>query len=130
MLQCTYNVISLKFGDDLMKTFEDAQTFGKQGFEAFMASATAMTKGYQAMAQEMADFSRKAVEMNTATFEKATAARSFERVAEVQQTYAKEAMDVVVAQSTKLGEMYQAAAKEAYKPFEASFAAFGVKAPQ
>jgi len=113
-----------------MKTFDDAQNFGKQGLEAFVASATAMTKGYQAIAQEMADFSRKAVEMNTATFEKATTARSFERVAEVQQTYAKEAFDAVVAQSTKFSEMYQAAAKEAYKPFEASLAAFGVKAPQ
>lgn len=110
-----------------MKTFEDAQTFGKEGFEAFVAAATAMTKGYQAIAQEVADFSKKAVELNTATFEKAAAARSFERVAEVQQGYAKEAYEAFVAQSTKLGEMYQAAAKDAAKPFEASFAAFGVK---
>jgi phasin family protein len=112
-----------------MNTFEDAQKFGKQGFEAFVASATAMTKGYQAMAQEMADFAKKSMELNAATFEKATHARSIERVAEVQQGYAKEAYDAFVAQSTKLGEIYQAAAKDAYKPFEAQFAAFGVKAP-
>jgi phasin family protein len=112
-----------------MKTFEDAQNFGKQGFEAFVASATAMTKGYQTIAQEMADFSRKALELNTQTFEKAAAARSFERVAEVQQTYAKEAYDAFVAQSTKLGELYKATATDAYKPFEAQMAAFGVKAP-
>jgi phasin family protein len=112
-----------------MNTFEDAQKFGKEGFEALVASATAMTKGYQTIAQEMADFARKAVEHNSATLEKATTARSFERVAEVQQTYAKEAYEAFVANSTKLGEIYQNAAKEAYKPFEASFAAFGVKAP-
>ena len=113
-----------------MKAFDDAQTFGKQGFEAFIAAATAMTKGYQAMAQEMADYSKKAVELNSATFEKATSARSFERVAEVQQSYAKESYDALVAQSAKLGEMYQSAAKDVYKPFEASFAAFGVQAPK
>jgi hypothetical protein len=112
-----------------MNTFDDAQKFGKQGFEAFMASATAMTKGYQAMAQEVADFAKKSMELNAATFEKATTARSFERVAEVQQGYAKEAYDAFVAQTTKLGEIYQAAAKDAYKPYEAQFAAFGVKAP-
>jgi hypothetical protein len=110
-----------------MKTFDDVPFFGKQGFEAFVASATAFSKGYQAMAQEVADYSRKAVELNTQTFEKAVAARSFERVAEVQQGYAKTAYESFVAQSTKLGEMYQAAAKEAYKPFEASMAAFGAQ---
>lgn len=46
---------------------------------------------------------------------------------EVQQGFAKEAYESFVAEATKLGEMYTAAAKEAYKPYEASFSAFGVK---
>ncbi len=112
-----------------MNNFEDAQKIGKQGFEAFVASATAMGKGYQAIAQEMTDFATKAVEHNKVTFEKATSARSFERIAEVQQGYAKEAYDAFVTQSTKLGEMYKAAAADAFKPYEETFAAFGVKAP-
>jgi hypothetical protein len=112
-----------------MNTFDDAQKFGKQGFEAFVASATAMSKGYQAMAQEIADFATKSVEHNKVTFEKATTARSFERVVEVQQGYAKEAYDAFVAQSTKLGDMYKAAATDAFKPYEATLASFGVKAP-
>jgi hypothetical protein len=128
MLQRTY-MRHHQFGESPMNTFEDAQKFGKEGFEAFVASATALTKGYQAIAQEVADFARKSVELNTQTFEKAVAARSFERVAEVQQGYAKDAYDAFVAQSNKVGEMYKAAATEAYKPFEAQFAAFGVKAP-
>lgn len=113
-----------------MKTFEDVQGLGKEGFDAMVASATALTKGYQAMAQEAAEYARKAVELNTATFEKAVSARSVERVLEVQQGYAKEAYESLVAQSQKLSEMYVAATKEAYKPFEASFAAFGMKAPK
>ena len=113
-----------------MKTFEDMQAFGKEGYEAAMASAAAMTKGYQAVAQEMADYTKKAVEMTTATVEKAVAARSFERILEVQQGYAKDAYEAFVAQATKVGEIYSNAAKEAYKPYEASLAAFGVKAPK
>jgi hypothetical protein len=112
-----------------MNNFEDAQKFGKQGFEAFVASAAAMTKGYQAIAQEMVDFATKTAEHNKVTFEKATAARSFERVAEVQQGYAKEAYEAVLAQTTKLGDMYKATATDAFKPYEATFAAFGVQAP-
>ena len=112
-----------------MNNFEDAQKFGKEGFDAMVASATAVAKTYQTIAQEMADFASKTVEHNKATFEKATSARSFERVAEVQQGYAKEAYEAFVAQSTKMGDLYKAAATEAFKPFEKSFAAFGVKTP-
>ena len=111
-----------------MKSFEDIQVLGKEGFEAAVASAAAMTKGYQAIAQEVADFSRKSVELTTNTFEKATAARSFERAIEVQQLFAKEAYEAFVAEATKIGELYSNAAKEAYKPYEAGFAAFGIKA--
>lgn len=113
-----------------MKSFEDMQVFGKEGFEAMVASGTAMTKGLQAIAQEVADYSRKSFELGSGAMEKATAARSFERVLEVQQGYAKEAYEAFVAQAAKLNEMYTAAAKEAYKPYEASLAAFGVKAPK
>ncbi len=113
-----------------MKSFEDIQVFGKEGFEAAVASSTAVTKGFQTMAQEAADFSRKSLELGTGAFEKVVAARSFERVLEVQQGYAKEAYEAFVAQATKMGELTAAAAKEAYKPYEATFSAFGVKAPK
>jgi hypothetical protein len=113
-----------------MKTFEDMQVFGKEGFEAAVASGTALTKGFQAIAQEASDYAKKSVEVGQGAFEKLTAARSFERVLEVQQGFAKEAYEGFVAQATKVGEMYAAAAKEAYKPYEATFAAFGVKAPK
>ena len=39
----------------MMKSFEEFQTFGKDGFEAYVASSTAVTKGMQAIAQETAD---------------------------------------------------------------------------
>jgi phasin family protein len=113
-----------------MKNFEDVQKFGKEGFEAWVASATAVTKGVQAVAQEVAEFSRKSLELSTQTFEKAAGARSIERVVEVQQGYAKEAYEAAMAQANKLGELYVATAKDAYKPFEAGFAAFGIKTKQ
>jgi hypothetical protein len=36
-----------------MKSFEDMQVFGKEGFEAMVASSTAMTKGMQAIARKL-----------------------------------------------------------------------------
>ena len=114
----------------MMKSFEEFQSFGKDGFEAYVASSNALTKGFQAIAQEAADYSRKSFEKSTAAFEKLSASKSLDKALEVQQAIAKESYDALVAQMTKLNEMYIATAKEAYKPFEASLAAFGVKAPK
>ena len=114
----------------MMKSFEEFQSFGKDGFEAYVASSNALTKGFQAIAQEAADYSRKSFEKGSAAFEKLTASKSLDKALEVQQALAKESYDSLVAQMTKMNELYIATAKEAYKPFEASLAAFGVKAPK
>lgn len=113
-----------------MMKIDEFQTFGKDGFEAYVASSNALTKGFQAMAQEAADFSRKSFEKGTAAFEKLSASKSFDKALEAQQAFAKESYESMVAQMTKMNELYIATAKEAYKPFEASFAAFGIKAPK
>ncbi|MFM8746190.1 MAG: phasin family protein, partial [Aestuariivirga sp.] len=52
-----------------MKSFEEFQSFGKDGFEAYVASSSALTKGFQAIAQEAAEYSRKSFEKSTAAFE-------------------------------------------------------------
>ena len=114
----------------MMKSFEEFQTFGKDGLEAYVASSNALTKGFQAIAQEAADYSRKSFEKGTAAFEKLSAVKSFDKVVEAQQAFAKESYESFVAQMTKMNELYINTAKEAYKPFEASFAAFGIKAPK
>lgn len=110
-----------------MKSFEEFQAMGKDGLEAYVASATALTKGFQAMAQEAADFSRKSFEKSTEAMEKAVAAKSFDKALEVQQGYAKDAYEAFVGQMSKFGELYVATAKEAYKPFESRMAAAGIK---
>ena len=111
----------------MIKSFEELQSLGKGGFEAYAASANALTRGFQAMAQDAAEFSRKSFETSTAAVERATAAKSIETALEVQQGYAKDAYEAFVGQMSKFGELYVATAKEAYKPFEASFQAFGFK---
>jgi len=114
----------------MMKSFEEFQSFGKDGFEAYVASSKAMTSGFQAIAQEAAEYSRKSFEKGTAAFEKLSASKSLDKALEAQQTFAKESYESMVAQMTKMNELYIAAAKDAFKPFEASLAAFGVKAPK
>jgi phasin family protein len=114
----------------MYKSFEDFQTYGKENLDAYMASAQALTKGFQAIAAEAADYTRKAFEKSSEAIEKAVQSKSFEKAVEVQQAYAKDAYEAFVAQSSKVGELMTAAARDAYKPFESKFAQFGVKAPK
>ena len=82
----------------MIKSFEEFQTLGKDGFEAYAAAATAMTKGIQAIAQETADFSRKSFERGSEAMERAVAAKSFDKAVEVQQGYAKDAYEAFVGE--------------------------------
>ncbi|QIG51299.1 phasin family protein [Nordella sp. HKS 07] len=111
----------------MIKSFEDFQALGKDSVDAYVISATAVSKGFQTIAAEAVDFSRKSFERGTEAFEKASAAKSFDKALEVQQGYAKEAYEAFLGQMNKFGELYLATAKEAYKPFESKFAALTPK---
>lgn len=112
----------------MFKSVEDVQAMGKDGFEAYVAAATAMTKGLQTIAQEHADFSRRSFERGTQTLEKVMATRSVESFVEVQQAYLKDAYESFLSQVSKYNELYTATVKDAYRPFEAQAVQMAAKA--
>jgi hypothetical protein len=114
----------------MFKSYEEFQTLGKDNWEAVVASSTALTKAAQVVAQDAADYSRKSFEKGSAALEKVMAAKSFDKAVELQQAFAKEAYEDAMAQFNKFNELCVSAAKDAFKPFEAGFAAFGMKAPK
>ncbi len=104
----------------MLKGFEEFQKVGKDGFDATVRSFGEMNKGFQAIAAEVTDYSKKAFEDSTRAFEQLMGAKSIEQAVEIQSTYAKKAYDAYVAEMSKLGEMYAGLAKDAYKPVEAA----------
>lgn len=106
----------------MLKGFEEFQKAGKDGFDAAVRSFGEMNKGFQAIAAEVTDYSKKAFEDGTRAFEQLIGAKSIEQAIEIQSQYAKKAYDAYVAEVSKLGEMYVGLAKDAYKPVEAAFA--------
>jgi phasin family protein len=106
----------------MLKGFEEFQKVGKDGFDAAVRSFGEMNKGFQAIAAEVTDYSKKAFEDSTRAFEQLIGAKSVEQAIEIQSQYAKKAYDAYVAEMSKLGEMYAGLAKDAYKPVEAAFA--------
>jgi hypothetical protein len=105
----------------MVSNIEDMQQFGKDNMDAAMKSFGALSKSVQAIAIEMADYSKKLFEQGTAAAEKLIGAKSLEKAIEVQSDYAKSSYEGFVAEATKLGELYADLAKEAYKPFESQF---------
>jgi len=106
----------------MLKGFEEFQKVGKDGFDAAVRSFGEVNKGFQAIAAEVTDYSKKAFEDGTRAFEQLIGAKSIEQAIEIQSQYAKKAYDAYVAEVSKLGEMYVGLAKDAYKPVEAAFA--------
>lgn len=101
--------------------FEDVQKFGQENVDAAVKSVDTFSKGFQAIALECADYSKKSFEEGSAAMEKLIGSKSLDKAFEVQSEYAKSAYEGLFGQVTKLGEMYADLAKDSYKPIEGLF---------
>lgn len=106
----------------MLKNFEDFQKLGKDNMDTCMKQFGTVSKGWQAIATEVADYSKKSFEHSSAALESLLGAKSLEKAIEIQTDYVKTAYEGFVAQSSKLGELYTDLAKETYKPLEGMIA--------
>jgi hypothetical protein len=102
----------------MIKNFEDLQQVGKENVDTALKSFGALSKGTQAIAVEVVDYSKKAFEDGTAAVEKLFGVKSLDKAVEVQTEYARSAYEGFVAKASRLGELYADLATEAYKPYE------------
>ncbi|PST24635.1 phasin family protein [Mesorhizobium plurifarium] len=105
-----------------MFNFDDANKKSKEALDVAVKSYSAMTRGFQAIATEAADYSKKSFEDGVAHLEKLTSAKSLEAAFELQTNYLKASYESFFNEATKIGEMYADLAKDAYKPYEAPVA--------
>ena len=103
---------------DVQRFNDQVQRAGKDGFDAAVSSFGEAHKGFQAIAAEIAGYSKKSFEDGTRAFEQLIGAKSFEQAWEIQSQYAKKAFEAYVAQASKIGEMYVDLARSAYQPVE------------
>ena len=72
----------------------------------------------QAIAVEVADYSKRSFEDSTAAMEKLLGAKTLEKAIEVQSDYFKTAYEGFVSEATKITDLCSDLAKETYKPLE------------
>lgn len=102
----------------MLNNFDEMQKLSKDNMDVAMRSFGALSKGVQAIAVEVADYSKKSFEEGSAAAEKLLGAKSFDKAMEIQTDYAKSAYEGFVAGATRIGELYADLTKETYKPFE------------
>jgi hypothetical protein len=102
----------------MIKNFDDFQKLNQQNVDSAMKAFGEWSKGWQAIAAEITDYTKRSFEESTSTVEKLLSAKSFEQAVEIQTGYAKRAYDDYMHQVSKLGGLYADLAKEAYKPVE------------
>lgn len=105
-----------------MFNFDEATIKGKEVMDGMLKSYSEVTKGFQAIAAEAADYSRKSYEHGIAHVEALSSVKSPEVLFEIQTTYMRSAYESAVAEMTKIGSLYVDLGKVAYKPFEAPIA--------
>ena len=103
----------------MLNNFEDIQKLGKENVDVCMKQFGTVSKSFQTIATEFADYSKKSFEHGSATVEKLLGAKSLDSAVQIQTDFAKSSYETFVAQATKFGELYTNLAKEAFKPVEA-----------
>lgn len=102
-----------------MFNFDEANKKGKEAMDTAMKGYSEVAKGFQAIANEASEFSKKSFQDMASHMEALTSVKSMEQVMELQTSYLKNSYESFVAEATKMGEMYADLAKSAYKPYEA-----------
>jgi hypothetical protein len=102
----------------MVKNIEDVQKLGKDNMDAAMNTLSAVSKSLQAIAVEMADYSKKSFEQGAAAAEKFVSAKSLDKAIEVQADYVKTAYEGLVSESAKFNGLYADLAQVTFKPFE------------
>lgn len=102
----------------MIKGMEDFQKLGQTNMETAMKMFGEMTKGWQAIAAEFSDYTKRSFEDGTSTLEKLMAAKSLEQAVDIQTKFVKRSYDEYMHQLAKVGGLYAELAKEAYRPME------------
>lgn len=103
-----------------MFKFEDTNLYGKEAMDALLKSYSTATKGFQAIASETAEYSKKAYEANVAHMEALMSVKSLDAAIELNTSFAKSSVEGYLAELNKLGELYSDIAKQSYVPAQAA----------
>ena len=103
----------------------EVSAFGKQNVEAWLASAGAAQRGFEALSARTVAFQKQALENHVAATKSLMTSKSVQEFAEKQNEYVKGAFEAYVAELTEVSELVAGVAKETLQPINERVTAVG-----
>jgi len=105
-----------KIEDQAKKGFDDAQVFAQENADAFTKSSEVATKAAEGINEEITAYAKKSFDDSVVAAQDMASSKSVTELFEKQSAFATTALEGFMAQATKMGEIYAAAAKDISAP--------------
>lgn len=102
--------------DRAMAAVSEMGAFGKDNMEAWIASATAASKGLEAISARAVAYSKSALEQHMAATKAIMTSKSVQELVERQAEYARSAFDGYLAEMNEMSDLMSGLTKEAIRP--------------
>ena len=115
------------FKDSIEKSLSaltEVNIYSKKNLEAVVASVTAATKGAEALGAQAMAYSKRSLEDQVAATKSLTSAKSVQEVVELQTAFAKQSLEIYLAEVNKASETVAASVKECFQPLNERVTAF------
>ena len=110
---------NVAFKDGVEKSLaamNELNAHSKKNLEAVVASATAATKGAEALGAQAMAFSKTVFDAQVSAAKTLAGAKSVQEVVELQTSYAKSALETYMSEFGKMTDVVSASVKDAMKP--------------
>ena len=99
-----------------LAALSEVSSFGKQNMEAWLASASAAQKGFEALSARTVAFQKAALESHVAAAKSLMTSKSVQEYVEKQNDYAKTSFETYVAELTTVSDLVAGVTKETLQP--------------
>lgn len=111
--------------DRSLAALSEVSAFGKQNVEAWLASAAAAQRGFEAISARGVAFQKQALENHVAAAKSLMTSKSVQEFVEKQNEYAKGAFEAYVAELSSVSDLVAGVAKDALQPINERVTAVG-----
>lgn len=111
--------------DRSLAAISEASAFGKQNVEAWLASAAAAQKGFEALSARSVAFQKQALENHVAAAKSLMTSKSVQEFVEKQNEYAKTSFEAYVAELSTVSDLVAGLTKDALEPINERVTAVG-----
>ncbi|WP_448191220.1 phasin family protein [Azospirillum sp. sgz301742] len=108
-----------KASAQLLKSYEEYSAFNKATVDALVKSGTVVVKGTEDINKALVAFAQASFDTSVATGRALLSAKSIDEVVDLQNAYAKQSFDALVAETAKLQALSVKVTNEAFAPLNA-----------